>query len=295
MITPELIYQSTGIRFDFAPFDNVGLSDCTLSNNVLTFLDNAKYAAAVNRNPHLKGVFVAEADKHLLRPDITALVAEDPKWCFFSLVSHLGRNKPRQPSVIAASAQIHPSAVIAPEGVVIGENVSIEPNVTIMPDVSIGNGCKIRAGAVIGVDGFEHKRTSKGLLSVVHDGSVLINENVEIGPNNFIAKGFSYRPTVIGKDTKLDALVHYAHGVQCAEGCLIAANAMIAGNVSIGSRVWIGPSASISNRLTIGDNAFITIGAVVIRNVKPKEQVTGNFAIPHDKFLTLYKNGLKNA
>lgn len=295
MITPEIVYQSTGLQFDFAPFDHIGLSDCTLSHNVLTFMDNAKYALTVNRNPHLKGVFVKEADKHLLRPDITALVTDDPKWCFFSLVSHLGRSKPRQPSVISASARVHPSAVIAAEGVVIGENVSIEPNVTIMPDVVIGNDCTIRAGAVIGVDGFEHKRTSQGLLSVVHDGGVLIHDNVEIGPNNFIAKGFSYRPTIIGKDTKLDALVHYAHGVQCGNGCLIAAQAMIAGNVSIGDQVWIGPSASVSNRLNIGDKAFVTIGAVVIRDVKAGEQVTGNFAMPHKKFLTLYKNGLKNA
>lgn len=295
MITPETIFQSTGIRLDCPDFDCIGLSDCTLGSSVLTFLDNGKYAAAVNRNPHLKGVFVKASDKDRLRPDIAALVVEDPKWCFFSMISFQGKNRRREATVIAPSARIHPSAVIAPEGVVIGEDTVVEPNVSIMPDVTVGSRCTIRAGAVIGVDGFEHKRTSKGLLSVVHDGQTVIGDDVEIGANNFIAKGFSYRPTVIGSETKLDALVHYAHGVQCGESCMIAAGAVIAGNVSIGNRVWIGPSATVSNRLSIGDKAYITIGSVVVRNVKAGEQVSGNFAIPHEKNMNVYKNNLKNA
>ena len=295
MITSELIQQATGLTFDFAGFSCLGLSDCDLADNVLTFLDSEKYAADVNKNPHIKGVFVTEANRHLLRADICALLTDDPKWCFFTLVSYMGTNKKRNPSIISPEASIHPSAVIAPEGVVIEAGVSIEPNVTIMPDVHIGEGTKIRAGAVIGVDGFEHKRTSKGLLSVVHNGEVIIGKNAEVGPNCFVSKGFSYRTTIIGDETKLDALIHYAHGVQSGKRCLIAANAMVAGNVTLGDDVWVGPSASISNRLKIGNNAFITMGSVVVRDMKAGEKVTGNFAVPHEKFIKMLKNGLKNA
>lgn len=295
MITTELLFQSTGIKFDCPSFSSLGLAESDSSNNVLSFLADAKYAQGVNKNPNIKGVFVTEQDKSALREDIASLVVEDPKWCFFTLVDYLGTNKHRQATVIAPTAKIHPSAVIASEGVVIGENVCIEPNVTIMSDVIIGNNTLIRAGAVIGVDGFEHKRTKRGILSVTHDGEVIIGENVEIGSNNFIAKGFSYRKTIVGNETKTDALVHYAHGVQCGERCLIAANATIAGNVSIGDDVWIGPASAISNRLTIGNKAYITIGSVVVRNVKAGEQVTGNFAMPHEKFMKNYRNGLKNA
>jgi UDP-3-O-[3-hydroxymyristoyl] glucosamine N-acyltransferase len=35
--------------------------------------------------------------------------------------------------------------------------------------------------------------------------------------------------TIIGESTKLDAFVHYAHGVQCGKECLIVAHAMIGG------------------------------------------------------------------
>ena len=293
MITAELLFQSTGIKFDCPSFSSLGLAESDSSNNILSLLADAKYAQSVNNNPNIKGAFVTEQNKSALRTDIVPLVVEDPKWCFFTLVGYMGANKHRQPTVIAPTADIHPSAVIAPQGVVIGDNVCIEPNVTVMPDVIIGNDTLIRAGAVIGADGFEHKRTGQGILSVTHDGEVVIGRKVEIGSNNFIAKDFSYRKTIIGNETKTDALVHYAHGVQCGERCLIAANATIAGNVSIGDDVWIGPAATVSNRLNIGNKAYITIGAVVVRNVKAGEQVTGNFAMPHTKFMNNYRNGLK--
>jgi aspartate/methionine/tyrosine aminotransferase len=56
------------------------------------------------------------------------------------------------------------------------------------------------------------------------------------------------------------------------------------GNVDIGNSVWVGPSAVITNRIVLEDNCFITLGAVVTRSVKKGETVTGNFAIPHEKF-----------
>lgn len=295
MITSELIYKSTDIDFDCDDFEQLGLADCDLSSNVLTFLDSAKYIAAVNQNSNIKGIFITEENKALLRANIKALVTDDPKWCFFTLVSYLGKTKKYQQSIISPKAYIHPSAVIAKEGVIIEDDVVIAPNVTIMPGVRIGNGSKIHAGVVIGADGFEHKKTSKGILSVTHNGEVIIGEKVEIGPNSFIAKGFSYRTTIIGNETKLSALVHYTHGVQSGERCMIAGNAMIAGNVTIGNDVWIGPSTTISNRINIGNNAFITLGSVVVRNVAEKEKVTGNFAMPHDTFIKILKNGLKNA
>lgn len=295
MITSQLIFAGTGHRYEVSSFGSLGLADCDLSDNVLTFLDSRKYINEVNKNPHIKGIFVTKENAPFLRDDITPLVTDDPKWAFFSLICHLANIKQRSPSIISSSAHIHPSAVIAPEGVIIDDDVVIEPNVTVMPDVTIGARTKIRAGAVIGIDGFEHKRTSKGILSVTHDGEVIIGSDVEIGPNNFVAKGYHYRTTIIGNESKFDALVHYAHGVQCGERCFFAANAMIAGNVSFGSDVWVGPSASISNRLVIGNKAFITLGSVVVRDVAAEEKVTGYFALPHEKFIKILKNGLKNA
>ncbi|OYV07782.1 MAG: UDP-3-O-acylglucosamine N-acyltransferase 2, partial [Methanosaeta sp. ASP1-2] len=50
------------------------------------------------------------------------------------------------------------------------------------------------------------------------------------------------------------------------------------------------PNATISNKLTVGEGAFITMGAVVTRNVLPHKKVSGNFALDHAKFMDFIKS-----
>jgi acetyltransferase-like isoleucine patch superfamily enzyme len=48
---------------------------------------------------------------------------------------------------------------------------------------------------------------------------------------------------------------------------------------------WIGPGAIISQTLTIGQNAVVSLGAVVISDVEPDARVSGNFAGAHRALL----------
>lgn len=297
-IDNNLIYKATQYEFNQTfEFDNIGLlATEDGGQKLLSFIEDKKYILSLNANQNITGVFCSQeiVDTNLLRDDIEAIVVDDPKWFFFSVVDYLGRNKIRQKTQIDDSTIVSPAAYVSPVGVIIGKNCVIEPNVTIMQDVIIGDNVIVRAGAVIGVDGYEHKKTTRGVLSVTHDGQVIVGNNVEIGVNTNVAKGFSYRTTIIGDNTKIDALVHYAHGVQCGKDCLIVANAMIGGNVSIGNRVWVGPSAVITNRIELEDDSFVTLGSVVVRKVNKGEIVTGNFAVPHAKFLKNLKKMLSN-
>ncbi len=293
MITQDVILKVFNIQVDDFSVGSLGVATTNSPSGVLTFLSEAKYLKDVNENRDVKAVFIREIQNIVLRDDIVPIYVDDPKWSFFTLLDYMGRNKSREKTKISATARIHESAVIYEEGVVIGENVLIDANVTIYPDTVIEDNVVIRAGAVIGVDGYEHKNTSKGVVSVAHDGRVIIERDVEIGVNNNISKGFSYRDTIIGEGTKFDALVHYAHGVQSGKNCRIVASCMIAGHVTLGDNVWIGPNASIANRLNIESGAFITIGSVVVKDVSAGEKVTGNFAIPHRKFIRNLKESMK--
>lgn len=293
MITQDIIFDLFNLRVNKFSVGSLGVATTNCSEGVLTFLSESKYLRDVNENRDVKAVFVNVADEVEFREDILPIFVDDPKWYFFTLLNHLARVRKRVKTQISDTAAIHPSAVISDVGVIIGNRVTIEPNVTIYPDVVIEDDVVVRAGAVLGVDGFEHKRTSRGIVSVLHDGCVIIKKAAEIGVNNNIVKGFSYRNTVVGEETKMDALVHYAHGVQCGKGCMIVASAMIAGHVTIGDNVWIGPNASISNRLTIGSDAFVTLGSVVVRDVPAGHKVTGNFAIPHEKFIRNLKDSIR--
>jgi len=263
----------------------LGLVDSDRPNS-LTFLDEERFRANIEKNDNIAAVLVTSALASQLKRRVRTIVCDDPRYAFYTLLAFVAAaNYEKQESVIDPTAQIHPRAYVADYNVRIGENVRIEPNATILPDVIIEKNSIIRAGAIIGSEGFEHKRTSRGIVSVVHDGSVLIGNDVEIGAGCCVDKGFSFRQTILGGFTKLDNLVHIAHGVQIGQRCLIAASAMVAGSVTIEDDVWIGPGASLSNQIVVERGASITLGSVVVKDVRSHERVTGHFAVPHRTFL----------
>lgn len=193
-------------------------------------------------------------------------------------------------SQIDDTAHVSPRAHVASRNVVIGAGTLIEPGAVIQERVTLGKRCKVRSGAVLGSEGFE-VRTIGGHPTVVpHSGGVEVGDDVEIMANTCVAKALLGGSTRIGDGTKIDALIHVAHNVQIGREVRIAAQAMLGGSSHIGDNCWIGPSASISNSIAVGAGARVTMGAVVTRDVAPGEHVTGNFAIPHERFLAFLKS-----
>jgi UDP-3-O-[3-hydroxymyristoyl] glucosamine N-acyltransferase len=294
-IDHELIEQVTGIPcLDSLMVETLAFSNSTLPHT-LTFLDDQKFLAEINNNSNIAVVITTKALAEFIQSGKHILISEDPRFDFYTLLNKVGRSRYKQwNSIISGTATIHETAFVSPFNVIIGNNTLIEPNVTILNDVEIGDHCIVRSGSVIGAEGFEHKRTSKGILSVYHDGKVIIGNNVHIGALNAISKGFSFRNTIIGDDCKTDNLVHIAHAVQIGKRGLFPASCMIAGSVTIEDDVWIGPNASVSSGLTIHKNAYITLGSVVTKNVPEGEKVTGNFAVPHRLFMANLKKTIEN-
>lgn len=269
-------------------YRTLGLVD-SVSPDTLTFLDSVDFLEPAISNPALTGVFCNPelVDGLRQRLDLEAIVVDDPRYWFYVLQNECAKRAlaSLSPTEIDSTSVIDPSAHVAGRGVTVGANCIIEPKVVLLEGTHVGANTIIRAGTVVGAEGFEHKRTTKGMLSVRHDGIVKIGDRVEIGALNAISKGFSYRPTLIGDDTRTDNLVHIAHGVQIGRRCLLPAACLIAGSVTIGDDAWIGPGSVISSQVTLGARAFVTIGAVVTKDVECGARVTGNFAIPHDQFM----------
>jgi len=290
MINKELINSILAVKYaSNIEFETLGLSNTNCLNS-LSFFDDEKYLKQLNENKNITGVFVEEKHKNIISTEKVILVVEDPRWCYYTLHNNISKQfKKNFPSLIDKSSAVHKTSFVAEKNVIIGKNCIIHPNVTILEDVEIGDNCIIQSGTVVGSEGFEYKKTKNGILAVYHDGKVIINNNVDIGANNAIAKGFSYRQTIIGEYTKTDNLVHIAHAVQIGKRCLFPASCMIAGSVTIKDDVWVGPNASISSGVTINENGFVTIGAVVTKNVEFGQKVSGNFAIPHQLFLNFIK------
>lgn len=287
-IDTQLIEQVTGRQVGQAvTFDHLGFTNDARAN-VLSFCDDEQYLDDLKANEHIRGAIVLpELADQLAQHDLLLIESPDPRYDFYALLNHVEQaGYVKEPSCISPTAQIDPKASVAQYNVHIEEGVIIHPNATILPDVYLGAGTIIDAGAVVGSVGFEYKRTLHGILPVFHGGSVRVGKEVVVGANTTVDKGFSFRDTRIGDESKIDNLVQVAHAVHIGKQVLIAAGAILAGSVTVGDKAWIGPAATISNALTIGDEAHISMGSVVVKNVGAGQMVVGGHRFPNRKIFS---------
>lgn len=287
-IDADLLLAATGIKFPPVHFDSVGDIHARNSQKVLSFLKHHNFIALAAENERITGVFCTEQIARDLPSRIEALVCDDPNWAFFTLVDFLAGRRQLSETKIEGSA-IAAGAYVAARGVKLAAGVRLEPFVTIHSGTCIGRDTIVRAGAVLGLDTFQHQRTSQGMVSPRHDGDLIVESEVEIGANSTVSKGFSYRSTIIQQGAKIDAGVYVGHGAQIGRRAIICAGSRIMGHVVIGEDAFIGPGATVSSRVCIGNGARVSIGSVVTRDVGQGEVVTGNFAIPHGDFIRRLK------
>lgn len=291
MIDSKILQEAINVLIpDHIFFNDIGLVSMKHSEKLLSFVDNQRFLKQALSNEMVGGLFVtASIAEKINNTKIFLIIVDDPRWCFYSLMNYLAQQSYHQlPSGLHSTSNIHPTAYVAPYNVIIEPRVQIGAGAIILPDVKIGQDSIIRSGSIIGEPGFEHKRTTKGILTVIHDGQVIIGDRVEIGPVCTIIKGFKFRQTIIGNDCKFDAQVHFAHGSQIGQRGFIAASAMIAGSVTIGEDVWIGPGSNITNGIMIGNRSRVTIGSTVLKDVDSDQTVTGYLAQEHRLFLKKY-------
>ena len=215
-----------------------------------------------------------------------AVSCHSPKWAFSKVVNEffaelLRTEWPRQgDAAVSPDADISDQAVLG-AGVVIGPDVQIGNNSVIGPNsclahVRIGARVRIGANCTIGTPGFGfEKGQDNAYVRFPHIGTVVIEDDVEIGSNTCIDRG-ALGVTRIQQGAKIDNLVHIAHNVDIGVHSLVIAHAMIAGSVRIGRNAWIAPSAAIMNQVLIGENAVIGMGAVVLKDVPSDATVVGN-------------------
>ncbi len=159
--------------------------------------------------------------------------------------------------------------------VVIGENAEIYANAVIKNAV-IGRDFILREGGVVGSDGFTFTKDENGdWLRTPSMGGVVIGNDVEIGVNTCIAQGTADH-TYIGDHVKMDALVYVGHDARIMANTEISAGGIVGGYVETGEYTSVGFNASIRNRLIIGDNNVIGMGAVVTHGTEAGKVYVGN-------------------
>lgn len=229
----------------------------------------------------------------LRNENCAAIGHEAPKFAFCKAVHTLMR-PPVQPG-------IHESAILGPD-VKLGEDVSIGPfcvlqgqtelgdgvvleaGVTLYNSVAIGSGTTIRSGARIGYDPFSFGVAADGEgYPFPAYGGVKIGSFVEIFHNVSIARG-NAGDTVLSDWVRVGNNAHIGNTAEIGIGAMVCAQTDISAEVRIGRRCWIGQSAAIRQKLEIGNNTTVGMGAVVVENVPSDVTVTGVPARAWDRF-----------
>ena len=271
----------------------------------ITFLANSKYAPLVN----VTEASAVITSREPLNTKKALIKTDNPSIAFTAVVDLLLPSKPQHPK------GIHPTAVIAKDAVLsknvsvgaytiieqgvsidegtiiysgcyvgqqvkIGKNCLIYPQVSLMERVLIKDRVVIHPGAVIGSDGFGFVRISGNQRKIPQIGTVLIEDDVEIGANVTIDRA-RFDKTIIGRGTKIDNLVQIAHNVITGENCIIVAQAGISGSTILGKEVILAGQAGVVGHIQIGDKAIVCAQAGVTKTVPPGITVSGYPARVH--------------
>ncbi len=198
-------------------------------------------------------------------PDERLIVVKNPRTAF-ALVFQNFFNLP-------AKGTIHPNAVIdstavlgvgcsigagavIEAGVQLGAGCWLGPRVTVHAGTKLGARVRVQAGAVLGSDGFGYVRDADGYTRFPQIGTLVIEDDVEIGANTTIDRG-ALGVTRIGRGTKIDNLVHIAHNCNIGERVLIAAQVGLAGSITIEDDAMLGGQAGLGEHVTIGRGVIL--------------------------------------
>lgn len=165
---------------------------------------------------------------------------------------------------IGAQTRIMPQTYIG-RGVTIGNGCLIHPRVVLMDGVRLGDRVIVQAGSVIGSDGFGYRKQDGRYCKIPHRGTVILEDDVEIGANCAIDRG-TVGETRIEAGVKLDNLVHIAHNVRIGRDSVLAAQVGISGSTVIGRDVAVGGQAGLVEHLVIGDHSVIGAQAGVTKS-----------------------------
>lgn len=276
----------------------------TVTADEVTYVLNERLLEEAEASPAMAIIAPAHFE-HTGKP---LILVDDPRAAFGKALGYFDWRRTPLPgidptAVIAQSAAIHARVYIGPlavigEGAVIGDGsvihahvvvgshveigkgTTLYPHVTVYPRCTIGDRVTIHAGSVIGADGFGYSPTAEGWEKIPHIGTVVIEDDVELGANLTIDRATTGE-TLVCRGAKIDNLVMIAHNVKVGPRAMIIAQAGIAGSAIIDEGVLIAGQAGISDHVHLYPNARVGGRSGVSRDVPAGVTVSGYPAQPH--------------
>ncbi|MFA5263551.1 MAG: UDP-3-O-(3-hydroxymyristoyl)glucosamine N-acyltransferase [Opitutaceae bacterium] len=288
----------------------------------LSFLGNAKYKAQVATSRASLLLLPADYEGEPAPGQLYFLV-ENPSMALARICAKIEQSLwPKPAPGIHPSASVDPQARIASTatvgplcvveaGAVVGDRAFLEAQVFVgrdarvgedswlMPGVVLGSYCqlgkrvRLQPGVIIGSDGFGYEFIDGRHAKVPQVGTVVIEDDVEIGANSTLDRA-RFSRTVVGEGTKIDNLVQVGHNVTIGKHCILCAFVGISGSSTIEDYVVLAGQAGVGGHITIGRGSKVGGQAGVTGSLPAGSYVIGNPCLPFhlDRRLNVLKQRL---
>ncbi len=277
-----------------------GIEDA--QEGAITFLANPKYRGKLEQTSASAVIVSPDIDV----PGLNLLKAANPYLAFAQILTLFAQKYHPAPGIHAMSSVgehvtlgdqcavgahvtignhvcIGERTILYP-GVVIGDHVSIGadtilyPNVSLLQEVSIGSRVIIHSGTVVGSDGFGFAPAGEGYYKIPQVGTVVIEDDVEIGSNVSIDRA-TLGETRICQGAKIDNLVQIAHNVVIGEHSVIVSQVGISGSTNVGRHVTLAGQVGLVGHIQIGDHVIIGAQSGVTKSVPDNTILSGSPAV----------------
>lgn len=183
---------------------------------------------------------------------------------------------------------IHPTAIVDRRSE-LASDVVVGPYAIVEAGVVLGPGCVLHSHAVV------RGPTALGARNVVHPFAVIGGEpqakhraegpaRLQVGDGNVFREhatahgGTDGRTTRIGNDNLLMVGSHVAHDVVVGSKCVLANGVQLAGHAVVEDWVTFGGLSGVTQRVRVGESAFVAATAACERDVPPFVVVQGDRA-----------------
>jgi UDP-3-O-[3-hydroxymyristoyl] glucosamine N-acyltransferase len=272
----------------------------------LTFVGSGKYAKLLETSP--AAAAVVSADVELAEParNRAILRVKSADLAMIAILDRFALPEQLPAAGIDPTACIHPSATIGAgarigafvsvganahvgartslfegvrvyESARVGDDCVLHANVVIRERCTVGNRVILASGVAIGTDGFGYRPSAdgRGISKIPHIGTVVIEDDVEIGANSCVDRG-KFGATRIGMGTKIDNVCQIGHNVDIGRCVVISGLSGIAGSTRIGDGSRIGGGCGIADHLNIGRGVSLAARSGVMSDI-PDGATWGGF------------------
>ena len=275
----------------------------------LSFLGNAKYRAQV-ADSQATVLLLPPDHAGEPRPEQVYLYVENPSVALARVCARIEQTLwPKPPAgihpsaVVAPTARIDPTAHIGPLCVVedrvqvgagsvlqasvfVGRDARIGADCWVMPGCLIASTCalanrvRLQPGVIVSSDGFGYEFVQGRHEKIPQIGSVVIEDDVEIGANSTLDRA-RFSRTVVGEGTKIDNLVQVAHNVVIGKHCILCAQVGISGSTTLEDYVVLGGQAGVGGHITVGKGTRIGGQTGLAYDAPPGSYLNGTPAISY--------------